>query len=124
MASSVDAIIFCIRMNIMKRFLAIAFALIISLVAFSGCNAGKNTASTVSEAASNVVSGADKVVNDAGDGLKKAGSAVDDNAEKMKNNGEVSDGDGVIGNEGSMVEHEVETQDTTDSVSESDMSSN
>ena len=64
------------------------------------------------------------ITANAGDGLKKAGSAVDDNTEKMKNNGEVSDGDGVIGNEGSMVEHEVETQDTTDSVSESDMSSN
>ena len=93
----------------MKRFLAIAFALIISLAAFSGCNAGKNTASTVSEAASNVVSGADKVVNDAGDGLKKAGSAVDENAEKMKNNGEVSDGDGVIGCDDCISEISAET---------------
>ena len=124
MASSVDAIIFCIRMNIMKRFLAIAFVLVMSLAAFSGCNAGKEAASTVSGAASDVVSGADKVVNDAGDGLKKAGSAVDENAEKMKNNGEVSDGDGVIGNEGSMVEHEVETQNTTEQISESDMTGN
>lgn len=124
MASGTDVIIFCIRMIFMKRIIAVIFASMLMITAFAGCNAGKNATSTVSDAASDVASGAEKVVNDAGDGLKKAGSAVDENADKMKNNGEVSDGDGVIGNEGKQVEQEVETQDTTDAVSESDMSGN